>query len=396
MVAASGELDILLAKLRQVAGKDLDRATAIPPELYRSQAMLDLERERIFAREWMSPGRAADLPNPGDYITFSINDQPVFTIRGRDGSIRSFSNVCLHRMMRLLDGQGHCSRIVCPYHAWTYDTDGTLVGAPHMKRSTDFNPRDHSLPEIRTEIWEGWVYITLNNDAPSVADSLAPLLPVVADYRMADYIPCVTEDFTWNTNWKLLTENFMEGYHLPVAHRKTVGAWFPAEETGFPDQQFDAFTYQTFIKDQTAKYGLAHPSNTRLEGRWRYTSVMPTVFPTHMYVLAPDHLWYLSLRPKSLGEVQLRFGYALAPEVYHSLTDRDAFIAETNAFFDLVNDEDKLVVEGIYAGAKAPLAAGGRLSWLEREIHDFMNYLVRRLDLGEAEAKRRPALRAAT
>nr|WP_298684885.1 SRPBCC family protein [uncultured Dongia sp.] len=396
MVAASGELDILLAKLRLVAGKDLDRATAIPPELYRSQAMLDLERERIFAREWMSPGRAADLPNPGDYITFSINDQPVFTIRGRDGSIRSFSNVCLHRMMRLLDGQGHCSRIVCPYHAWTYDTDGTLVGAPHMKRSTDFNPRDHSLPEIRTEIWEGWVYITLNNDAPSVADSLASLLPVVADYRMADYIPCVTEDFTWNTNWKLLTENFMEGYHLPVAHRKTVGAWFPAEETGFPDQQFDAFTYQTFIKDQTAKYGLAHPSNMRLEGRWRYTSVMPTVFPTHMYVLAPDHLWYLSLRPKSLGEVQLRFGYALAPEVYHSLTDRDAFIAETNAFFDLVNDEDKLVVEGIYAGAKAPLAAGGRLSWLEREIHDFMNYLVRRLDLGEAETKRRPALRAAT
>jgi phenylpropionate dioxygenase-like ring-hydroxylating dioxygenase large terminal subunit len=209
---------------------------------------------------------------------------------------------------------------------------------------------------------------------------------------MADYLHCHTEDFVWNTNWKLLTENFMEGYHLPVAHRKTVGAWFPAEETGFPEERHDAFTYQTFIKDGPAKYGLAHPKNTVLTDRWRYTSVMPTVFPTHMYVLAPDHLWYLSLRPKSLGEVYLRFGYALAPEVYESLEDRDGFIAETNAFFDRVNDEDRVVTEGIYQGSRAPLAKGGRLSWLEREIHDFMQYLVRRLDTGEQQ---RPKLSVA-
>jgi hypothetical protein len=221
---------------------------------------------------------------------------------------------------------------------------------------------------------------------------LAPLLPVVGHYQMADYVHCQTEDFVWNTDWKLLTENFMEGYHLPVAHRKTVGAWFPAEETGFPEERHEAFTYQTFIKDQTAKYGLAHPSNTVLTGRWRSTSMMPTVFPTHMYVLAPDHLWYLSLRPKSLGEVHLRFGYALAPEVYASVEDKDAFIAETNAFFDRVNDEDRMVTEGIYQGSRAPLAKGGRLSWLEREIHDFMQYLVRRLDTGEQQ---RPKLSVA-
>jgi hypothetical protein len=106
---------------------------------------------------------------------------------------------------------------------------------------------------------------------------------------------------------------------------------------------------------------------------------MPTVFPTHMYVLAPDHLWYLSLRPKSIGEVHVRFGAALAPEVMSSLNDPKSFVDELVGFFDRVNDEDKGIVEGLYEGTAAPLAHPGRLSWLEREIHDFMGYLDRGL-----------------
>jgi phenylpropionate dioxygenase-like ring-hydroxylating dioxygenase large terminal subunit len=171
----------------------------------------------------------------------------------------------------------------------------------------------------------------------------------------------------------------MEGYHLPVAHRRTVGAWFPADDTEFPAAPFDAFTYQTFTKDENAKYGRAHPDNRRLQGRWRYTSVMPTIYPTLMYVLAPDHMWYLSLRPRSVDEVHVRFGAALAPEVLATLPDRETFFKETVDFFDRVNAEDKVVVEAIHQSTKAPLAAPGPLSWLEREIHDFQGYLSRRL-----------------
>jgi hypothetical protein len=98
-----------------------------------------------------------------------------------------------------------------------------------------------------------------------------------------------------------------------------------------------------------------------------------------MYVLAPDHLWYLSLRPKSIGEVHVRFGAALAPEVMSSLNDPKSFVDELVGFFDRVNDEDKGIVEGLYEGTAAPLARPGRLSWLEREIHDFMGYLDRGL-----------------
>jgi phenylpropionate dioxygenase-like ring-hydroxylating dioxygenase large terminal subunit len=102
----------------------------------------------------------------------------------------------------------------------------------------------------------------------------------VGRYGAAEYVSIATQDFVWRTNWKLLTENFMESYHLPVAHRKTLGSWLPLDDVEFPSEVHDAFTYETFTKDESARYGRAHPANTRLEGRWRFTSVMPTVYPT--------------------------------------------------------------------------------------------------------------------
>jgi phenylpropionate dioxygenase-like ring-hydroxylating dioxygenase large terminal subunit len=388
-------LDGLLRQLTDLAGKPLGQATGLPPELYRRADVLELERERIFARDWLCAGLAADIPSPGDYLTHAINDQPVFVVRGHDGQIRGFSNVCLHRMMRLVEGRGSCRTIVCPYHAWSYDLGGRLVGAPHMKDVAGFLPADHRLPGVRTEVWEGWIYVTLDPSAPSIGELLAPLRDLVSRYELAAYVPIVTQDAVWSTDWKLLTENFMESYHVPVTHRKTLGSWLPLDDIEFPAETHAGFTYEIFTKGETARYGRAHPSNIRLEGRWRYTTVMPTVYPSHMFVAAPDHLWYLSLRPRAVGEVHVRFGVALAPEVLDALEDREAFTRETVAFFDQVNNEDRYVVEGIYDGARAPLARAGRRNWLEHELHDFAGYLARRLagrpgaEAGQPEAARR-------
>src|SRR6185295_1890262 len=122
---------------------------------------------------------------------------------------------------------------------------------------------------LRTEIWQGWIYVTLNPEAPPIASLLSPLEPEVARYGLDGYISAETQDHVWKTNWKLLTENFMEGYHLPVAHKATVGAWMPIDSVGFPPEVYDYCTWQTFAKDENAKYGRAHPSNTRLTGEWR-------------------------------------------------------------------------------------------------------------------------------
>ncbi len=376
----SNETDRLLAQLGEGAMRPLSVARAMPPGLYSSPDIHALELERIFARGWHCPGLAAEIPNPGDYLTFSIGDEPIIVARSRDGEISSFSNVCRHRMMTILAGRGTCKRIVCPYHAWTYDLDGKLIGAGHMQGAEGFDKSGIALPAIRTEVWNGWIYVTRNRQASPVAELLAGLDPVVAPYRMAGYIPVVHQDHVWQTNWKLLTENFMEGYHLPVAHKATVGAWFPVGDTVFPEGVDPHFTYQTFTKADKATYGRAHPDNSVLEGPERFTSILPTVYPCHMYVLAPDHLWYLSLRPKGIGEVEVRFGVAVAPEVHRALgAGLQAWVDELVAFFDKVNAEDRFVVEGIFRGSRAPSAEGGPLSWLEREIHDFMGYIHRSL-----------------
>ena len=372
----------ILQGLKQVADSTLDEAFTVPPAIYSDAEIHQLELDRIFKTEWVSPGLALDIPDAGDYLTYSIAGQPIYIIRSRDGTVRSYANVCLHRMMTLLQGKGCAQRITCPYHGWTYDTEGKVIGAGHMAgRDPEFDKKGYRLPEIRTEIWHGIIYVTLNPDAKPVSTLLHELEPEVARFRLDKYLPVEMQDHIWNTNWKLLTENFMEGYHLPVAHRETVGAWMPIESTKFSEKVYDTFSYQTFEKDETAKYGRAHKDNTHLKDEWRYTTIMPSVFPTHMYVLAPDHMWYLSLMPKGVDQVHVRFGVCVAPEVKAALGEGyEEWRKTTVTFFDKVNAEDKFVVEGIHRGSASPLARSGPFSWLEREIHDFAKYLDAKLN----------------
>ncbi|MBT3558892.1 MAG: Rieske 2Fe-2S domain-containing protein [Rhodospirillales bacterium] len=373
-------LDKVLSTLRALAEKPLSEATAMPREVYLSDELLELEKKNIFEKEWLCAGRTDDIPNAGDYLTYDIGDQPIIVIRNKNGSIRSMSNVCLHRMMKLLEGRGNARRITCPYHAWTYKPDGQLLAAPHMEKTSCFELKKMKLPKVRCEIWHGWIYVTLNPKAVSVGDQLKKLDKVVGRYRMEDYVGIISEDVEWNTNWKLLCENFMEGYHLPVAHRATVGGFIPLDDTKFDARgPFDSFTYQYFGKSADAPVGTAHPKNKHLKGKHRYTSILPTVFPSHMYALAPDHFWYLSIQPNGTDKVRIRFGASVAPEVLEHHLDPEGFLRDTKWFLSTVQEEDRVVVEGIFKGAKAPLSKSGPLSWLEHENHEFTQYLARRL-----------------
>ena len=373
-------LDSLIEDLSVLAEKPLAEAFAMPREVYLSEEILVREEERIFHQEWLCAGREDDIPEVGDYITYEIGRQPVIIVRLTNGSIHAMANVCRHRMMRLVEGRGNVKRFSCPYHGWTYRTDGQLIGAAHMECTSGFDKKKFRLPTVRSESWHGWIYVTVNNKAEAVADRLKELDSVVARYRMENYIGIVSEDYEWNTNWKLLCENFMEGYHLPVAHRATVGGYFPTEDTEFDSRgAFEGFTYQYFTKTDDAPVGTAHPRNRTLRGKWRRTSVLPTVFPSHMYALAPDHFWYLSLQPNGPGKVQIRYGAAIAPEVLEHHPDPKLLIEESKTFLARVQEEDRVVVEGIFRGARAPLSQPGPLSWLERENHQFTQYLARRL-----------------
>lgn len=369
-------LDALLA----ATARPFEDATAMPPAVYTSPDILALEQQRIFSREWICVGRASAIAEPGAYLTYEIAGQPIIVLRDNAGTIRAFSNVCLHRYSILLQGTGRTSAIICPYHAWTYGLDGTLRGAPHMDRTLGFCRENYRLPELRSETWLGWIYVTLNPDIAPVAERLSKLTEMIHQYRMENYIETFREELVWDTNWKILAENFMESYHLPTLHRATIGPASKIDEMDCPPG-FDTFNYHWITKDASLPIGNAHPDNTTLQGDWRRTVALMSIYPTQLISLTPGYFWYLLLSPRGTGQVHIIFAGGLAPEFINEPRGPE-HMATLKSLLDKVNAEDRSGVEGVYRNAHAPLAAPGHLSWLERPNYDFARYLARQLAEG--------------
>lgn len=366
-----------VSELLKNVSQPFERARAMPPGVYRNPDFLALELSEIFAREWVCVGRADALAKSGDFLTYELAGQPVFVIRDSDGVLRAMSNVCLHRMSTLLEGSGNRRSIVCPYHAWTYNLDGTLRGAPAMARNEEFSRQCYRLPAIRCEEWLGWIMITLNPDIPPVTQQLAEVQGLIDDYGMENYAETFRETHVWNTNWKILAENFMESYHLPVCHAATIGGLSKLDEMICPPGR-PTFNYHTILKDDTLKIALAHPSNTHMQGDRRRTTFLLAVYPSLLITLTPGYFWYLSLHPKGVGQVHITFGGGMAPEFANSPEARQHF-AQLKNLLDEVNVEDRGCTEKVFRGICAGTAAPGHLSHLERPNFDFAQWIASRV-----------------
>lgn len=366
-----------VALLRENVSHPFGRARAMPPEVYTSESFLAAELEHVFSKEWLCLGRASALAEPGDYAAWEIAGQPVVVVRDRDGTLRALSNVCLHRMSTLLHGRGRTRAIVCPYHAWTYNLDGTLRGAPAMSKNADFDRKDYCLPRLRCEEWLGWVFVTLNPDAAPVAEKLAEVEGLIADFAMETYVETFFESHVWDTNWKVLAENFMESYHLPVCHAATIGGLSKLDEMVCPPG-LEAFNYHTILKDDSLKIALAHPSNTRLTGDRRRTTFLLAVYPSLLVTLTPGYFWYLTLHPQGPGQVRIGFGGGMSRDFVDD-PDAQAHFAALKTLLDEVNVEDRGCTEKVYRGLSSKLARPGHLSHLERPNYDFARYLASRV-----------------
>ena len=368
----------VLDKLRASTDRPFEQALAMPPEVYNSEAFLKLELEHIFSKDWFCVGRADSLANPGDYLTCELADQPIMVVRDASGTLRAQSNVCLHRMSTLLHGRGNTRSIVCPYHAWTYSLDGSLRGAPAMSKNEAFCKDAYSLPQVRCEEWLGWVFITLNPEAGPVANQLAEVAELVAGYDMTNYSETFFEEHVWDTNWKVLAENFMESYHLPVCHAGTIGGLSKLEDMICPPGH-DAFNYHTILKDDSLRIAMAHPSNDRLTGDERRMTYLIAIYPSLLITLTPGYFWYLSLHPKSPGQVHIRFGGGMSDDYADDADVQDNFVA-LKALLDDVNIEDRGCTEKVYKGLNSTFARPGHLSHLERPNYDFARYPLNRAD----------------
>jgi phenylpropionate dioxygenase-like ring-hydroxylating dioxygenase large terminal subunit len=373
---SSPELAGILRALRDGAQRPLEEAVTLPPESYASEELFRLEQHTLFQGSWLCVGRFDELKHPGDYVTFQIADQPIVSIMQEDGQIRTLANVCLHRSAKLLVDRGNCSRIVCPYHAWTYDTKGQLLGAPHMEKARGFRLKDHRLAEVRTEVWEGWIYVTLDESLPPVHEQLRGLQTRLAMFDMARLTQIVRKDEVWHTNWKSLAENFMESYHLFQLHAKTVEPEMPTKTTVCVEGEA-AYCLHHFWGVPGSAISTAHASKKNVEGDDRRKYYDACIFPSHLIAGGHNFVFWLSLYPLSSSDVHVRWGVAMAPEHLADVEDRSKYIQENEAYFDLVNQEDRTLLESMQTAQHAPLTRPGRLSHMERPLWEFQKYLAR-------------------
>ena len=379
---SNASLASVLAKLQAAAAQPFSQAYPMPATVNHSKEFYNHEYNAVFMREWICVGRTDEIAATGDYLTHDIAGVPVLVVRQGTGKISGFVNACAHRFMCLVPKVvGNARAFTCRYHAWTYDLDGALKRAPYMEMKKDFDVGQHRLRTLHTETWEGFIYVTIEkNPSTSVATALEGLREkIVGRYDMGSYKTVMRESMVWNANWKNLIENFIESYHVPIAHQKTFAKHKKPLEDYICGEDDDHYCYHYAPQKAESGAGAAHPKNTKLKGEWRRMMVDFCVFPNHLVTLMPDYLWYISVQPISIGQFQATWGFAVPPEILADITPKnyDAWLAQMVGYMEIANDEDKVLVEGLYRGTASPLLPKGTFHPIERNLWQFIRYLAR-------------------
>lgn len=320
-------------------------ARTLPASTYVDPAVLEAEKEELFFRGWHFVGHAGRLAEAGQYVTTSIFDQDIFVIRGFDGELRAFYNVCPHRGHRLVDGSGSKSRIACPYHAWTYDLEGQLLRARGDGRDGGFSRSSICLSAVRVDRILDFVFINLDpraeplaEYAPGLADSIAAAVPDLADYEPRDDVDYFGG--AYKCNWKVMLDNFLECYHCEVAHPSF------ADMMDITSNRFtlhDNYSYQyvsTARKAQNAAFPLDLEEDA-LEGHFWF------LFPNTMLSVFPGVKNFSVSRAEPDGpEKTVRFFDTFAPPG----TSREREEARSKWGLEVVNEEDKTLCENVQRG----------------------------------------------
>lgn len=206
----------------------------VPIEPYVSPEIFELEREKVFKRAWLNVGRAEEIPKPGDYLVREIQacNASIILVRGEDGEIRGFHNVCRHRGTKLVwDGSGSRRAFSCRYHGWTYNSEGRLIGVPEEEMFFDFDKSQHGLVPVATGVWEGFIFINLDpSPKETLKEYLGELVGLLRGYPFSELTACYCYRAELGCNWKLLVDSQQEGYHAKTLHRRSLPGFLTNRE----------------------------------------------------------------------------------------------------------------------------------------------------------------------
>ncbi len=365
---------------------------SLPSSWYRDPDIYRIEKERIFCREWIAVAREEEVPEPGDHRVLDVLGESVLLVRNREGSLRAFYNVCRHRGAQLcrpddrrepapgrvaLPGGVAGGRIVCPYHQWSYDLDGHLVGAPHLGAATAFDRRAFGLHPVGVDTWGGFVFLHLT---PAESRPLETQLGGIPDrlrrYPLADLKIGASRHYEVAANWKIICENYNECYHCAGVHPELCSV-VPAFREGGADLDWTrgvphrdgAYTFTTTgTTARRAFPGLDADEQVRHKGELAYPNLFLSV--------ACDHVAAFILRPRGPDRTDITCHFLFER---HELSKAAFDPADAVDFWDLVNRQDWTVCEVVQTGIAARVHEHGWFAPMEDWNLDIRRYVTTRI-----------------
>jgi len=355
--------------------EDLDRDAdwSLPAWLYNDPEFFAVEMKRVMRPSWQVVCHISDVPNIGDYHTFDFLGESLLVVRGEDQKIRAMANVCRHRGSRLVDGPSGCARkLVCPYHAWSYELDGRLTGVPMRGTYPSLEMEKLTLPAVDCEIFQGFIFVRLEGDGLTVAEMMAPYLSQIEPYRFEEMRAFGRVTLRPRpVNWKNVADNYSDGLHIKVAHpglTRLFGRSYGVEAEPWVDRMWgelmdrpSANPSERMYQHLLPRVGHLPEANQKL---WLYFKLWPNV----AFDIYPDQVDFMQFLPVSPTETLIReIAYAL-PDERREMKAARYLNWRINR---QVNTEDTVLIERVQRGMASPTFSVGPLSDTEVCLRGF-------------------------
>jgi choline monooxygenase len=343
----------------------LEAARTVPSRWYVAPEFHDLDRAQVFPRNWQAIAHLSQLTNRGDCITASVADNPVLVVRGKDGQLRAFYNVCRHRGGPLMMHDGNCTMLQCKYHGWTYHLDGSLRGVPRWDRVDLFDKKDYGLVPIRHEVWQDLVWVCLEEPdvpLPTLVDGIAARVSGGGRNLLAGLKFYKRTTYDVHCNWKAYVDNYLEGYHLPHVH---------------PDL-CDLLDIQKYVTETAEYHSLQYSPfqpGENLYGAGGGEAYYHFIWPNFMLNIIPGRLQTNRVIPVAADRCQVVFDY-----FYDDISSPDAKLrAEADIeYAHKVQLEDVEICEYVQRGLTSRAYDRGRFSVeCEEGVYHFQSLLKR-------------------
>ncbi len=327
-------------------------AHTMPGQQYTSSEVYAEERERILDRGWLCIGRASSIPHSGDFFLQSIGAESLIITRDGAGKVHAFYNVCRHRGTRLCTRESgrFGETIQCPYHAWTYRTDGRLIGAPHMGDVDGFDKRDYPLHSVAVGEWEGFLFVNLARDPEPFHEVFAPVYDRLSRFNLDALRIGHRIDYSVKANWKLVFQNYSECLHCPVIHPELSSIMpYQSGENDLVEGPFlGGFMLLTPPNASATMTGraCAIPLGDLPEEE-RRRAYYYTIFPNLMLSIHPDYVVYYTLWPDGPASTRIVCEWLFHPDAAKApgFNPDDAI-----EFWDTTNRQDWSISEQSFAG----------------------------------------------